>query len=109
MLPETLGELLNVSIIVGLVTALVLEKWSWYQNQTPETKQMWVKVITLGAGTAITAINLFVPESILVNAGQWYEVAQPLLNMLLVSIGGTFAASQATHVAYRWAYKKGSN
>ena len=108
MLPETLGELLQVSIIVGLVTALLLEKWAWYQNQTPEQKQMWVKVLTLGAGVVITAVNLFVPENALVNAGQWYEVIQPLLNMLLVAMGGTFAMSQATHVVYRWVYRKGS-
>lgn len=101
MLPETLGELLQVSILVGLITALVLEKWAWYQQQTPEQKQYIVKWVTLGAGVLITAINLFVPGDVLTDAGAWYEVLRPVINMLLVSLAGTFGASQATHVGYR--------
>lgn len=108
MLPETLGELLQVSVFVGLVVALVLEKTQWYQDQTSEQKQYIVKWITVVAGVVITIVNLFVPEGMLADANQWYEVAQPLLNMLLYTIGGAYGGSQLTHGVYRWLHRKGN-
>ncbi len=112
MLPETLGELLNITMIVGLITALVLDKWPWFLTQEPGFKLNFVKGIALAAGVLISAINLFVPESALANVNTWYELAQPLLNMLLYSFVGTsgaFGASQLTHVVYRALHKAGDN
>jgi len=108
MLPETLGELLNVSVAVGLIGSLLLEKLQWWNEKTADEKAYYVKWLSVGVGLIITLVNTFLPESMLVDAGTWYEVAQPLLNMLIATIGGVYVSGQATHVLYRAAYKAGN-
>ena len=107
MLPETLGELLNVSLAVGLVVSLFLSKLQVWENLSSEQKQHYIKWLSVGIGLVITLVNTFIPEASFLQAGEWYAVLRPLLNMLFATIGGTFAASQVTHGAYRWLLKKG--
>lgn len=97
MFPTELGEFLVPAALAGWFLSLFLEKTRWFQNLEPHQRSMWTKIITWVFGILVSAVPVILSPEQYTQAGEWYKVVVPILNMLFFGGAVSYGISQANH------------
>jgi len=106
MLPDSLPELLQTSVIFSLAMVLVLERLAWFQALTADRKKLVTGVLWVVIAAVLATIQAFVPGTAIETAAGYYVALRPFLLMLLNLLGGTVITMEVGHKVQRYVNAK---